>query len=138
MVSQKNVLFVLVCFATAHLVATLFYWYWTYRWSDIPRHFLGGFWVAMAFFCFLYPKIRFTQHPVLGTILFAVSFVVFVGVLWEFYEFLFDFFIAKKIVAGQHFFGAAMRIDIIKDLFFDLFGGSVFTMFFLRKHTKQF
>ena len=104
----------------------------------MPMHFLGGFWVAMAFFCFLYPKIRFTQHPVLGTILFAVSFVVFVGVLWEFYEFLFDFFIAKKIVAGQNFFGAAMRIDMIKDLFFDLFGGSVFTMLFLRKHTKQF
>ena len=137
MISQKNVLFVLVCIAALHFVATFFYWYWTYRWIDMPMHFLGGFWVAMAFFYFLYPKIHFTEYSVLSTVLLALSFVVFVGVLWEFYEFLYDFFVTKRIFTDQNLFGAAMRIDMIKDLFFDLFGGSVFTMFFLRKNVKE-
>lgn len=137
MVSQKNLFFVLVCIATLHFVATLFYWYWTYRWIDMPMHFLGGFWVAMAFFYFFYPKIRFTEYPVLNTAALALSFVVFVGVLWEFYEFLYDFFVTKRIFMDQNLFGAAMRIDMIKDLFLDFLGGSVSTFLFLRKDTSR-
>jgi uncharacterized membrane protein YjdF len=56
------------------------------------------------------------------------------GILWEFHEFLFDYFIAKK---GRYLFTQLGVVDTMSDLFFDLIGGLTAGLIFLRKRNKD-
>ncbi len=122
MVSSKFVLILLILILVIHILATVFYWYWTIDWLDIVMHFLGGFWLAAVFLRFLVPKLRISDHKSLIILILMVSFAVFVGVLWEFYEFLFDVF---GSINGHLKFTQQGVADTMSDLFFDLLGGSV-------------
>lgn len=85
-------------------------------------HFLGGLWLGMIFLYFVSPSLEIKDHKFLIEMLLVVGFAVFVGVLWEFFEFLFDVF----VVRGGHLPPAQQGLaDTMKDLFFDLFGGFV-------------
>jgi len=120
MVSPKFILGLLIFILVFHIIASINSWYWTYAWLDMPMHFLGGFWVAMVFFNFINPKLQITDYKLLITLILVLGFVILIGVLWEFFEFLCDVFISSKgylEVAQQ---GIA---DTISDLFFDLLGG---------------
>ena len=68
------------------------------------------------------PKLEITSHKLLIEMILIVSFAVFIGVLWEFFEFLFDVFLSSK-----GYFAAAQQGtgDTMSDLFFDLLGGFV-------------
>ena len=68
-------------------LALVFSLYYTWFWFDIPMHFLGGLWVALALgwlFYFSGYISKLTQRPfvliVLGTVI--------VGGLWEVFEFV--------------------------------------------------
>gem|GEM_PF-1613175 len=64
-----------------------------------------------------------------------LGFVALIGVLWEFYEFLHDFYLLTggKISVFQNSFA-----DTIKDLFFDLVGGTTaFAIFYKRSKTTN-
>ena len=105
-------------------------------------HFLGGFWVALVglVFIFDFKKPIFKEREILGfnlsggissalsALLIIVSFTVLIGALWEFYEFLWDIFISVKtpavIMGGDN-------VDTLKDLFFDLLGGSTCVLIYL-------
>lgn len=94
-----------------------------FRNLDVPLHIAGGFWSALFIF-WIFKK---RKDPYLLTVsweislLLVVSFSVFVGMLWEFYEFLYDVFISStRSYAYLLQLGTA---DTIKDLFFDLVGG---------------
>ncbi len=95
-------------------------------------HFLGGFWVAMVYL-WIFPKIEisnfnFNKLPEWFTdLLFALCFVVFIGVLWEFYEYGFDF-----LKGGTGMFQGTSA-DTMGDLFFDLVGGTTAFAIFYRK-----
>lgn len=95
-------------------------------------HFLGGFWTAMAFiylisaYQFPISKEAFNQN-FLSFLIVILSFVALIGIFWEFYEFLNDFFLSSKAYAQIMQQGAA---DTIADLFFDLLGGTVFIVIF--------
>ena len=99
-------------------------------------HFLGGLWLVMIFFWLIEPRLQITNHKLLITIVFAVSFSVFVGVLWEFFEFLYDIFISAK---GYTLFQVAQQgvSDTMSDLFFDLLGGLVFAVAFVKRNFKS-
>ncbi|OGM89383.1 hypothetical protein A3J77_01170 [Candidatus Wolfebacteria bacterium RBG_13_41_7] len=135
MFSLKSITISLIFILLAHIIATFNYWYWTYTWFDIPMHFLGGFWVAMVYF-WINAKVEilnseFSKLPKwLVNLLFILSFIALIGVLWEFYEFIFDFFNGKT---GM-FQGSSA--DTMGDLFFDLVGGTTAFAIFYRKLGK--
>jgi len=101
MFSSKFVIGLLIFIIFVHIIATVNYWYWTIWWFDIPMHFLGGFWVAIVFI-WLNSKFDILKfNPINGivrtitTFITVLSFAAFIGVLWEFAEFLFDVFISS-------------------------------------------
>ncbi len=128
MISSKYILGLLILILVVHIFASIYYWYWTYPWLDMPMHFLGGFWLAMVYF-WLRQKIKNnTDSPresVLLIIIGCLGFIALIGVLWEFFEFLSDVFIAAKgyIEVSQRGVG-----DTMGDLFFDLLGGLMFIL----------
>lgn len=101
-------------------------WYWDYWWFDIPLHLAGGVWLAGLFYYLFVQKkaaLHYTDNFAV-TLVLALGFVALVGVLWEFYEYLYDVF-----AAGRHglFNVQAGLSDTLKDLINDLIGGTLFT-----------
>jgi hypothetical protein len=130
MVSSKSVLIFLIFILLIHTFGSIYGWYWTYRWLDIPMHFLGGFWLAMV--CvYLNRRLNVNTPQFIATAISILGFVALIGVLWEFWEFICDFLILHKQVLQP---GAA---DTIKDLFFDLVGGTAFILIFKRIFIRQ-
>jgi accessory gene regulator protein AgrB len=98
-------LFILDIFASEQAL------YWTYRWFDIPMHFMGGALVSWVWFVILswHKKnldINWFQ-AIAGTIL--------IGVLWEIVEFY----------TKSSPFMSEYSVDNIKDLLMDTAGGLV-------------
>jgi len=122
MISPKFILGLLVFIIFIHALATINNWYWTYNWIDMPMHFLGGFWLGVIFLYFIMPKLEITDHKLLITMILVVSFAVLIGVLWEFFEFLSDIFLAGKGIFEISQQGTG---DTMSDLFFDLLGGFI-------------
>jgi len=119
-ISLKFIVGLFIFILCVHTLAVINNWYWTVRWIDIPLHFLGGLWLGIIFLHFIMPKLEITSHKLLISMILVVGFSVLVGVFWEFFEFLFDVFIAR----GGHFPPAQQGLaDTMKDLFFDLSGG---------------
>jgi len=121
-ISSKLVWWVLAAIFVFHVFASWYSWYWIYSWIDIPMHFIGGVWVGM-FFIWIFQGEKSNYFSPLPNILhlFVLSgFVILIGVFWEFFEFSFDFFIAKKGLAD---FAQQGTADTLGDLAMDLFGG---------------
>ncbi len=134
MLNLKFIISLLIFILAIHVIATVNYWYWTVSWFDIPMHFLGGFWVATAFIT-LNSKFGVKLPNYLITLIAILSFVAFIGVLWEFAEFLFDVFISSggyaKIVQQD-------VADTLGDLLLDLLGGlTVATIFLIGKRKEN-
>ena len=132
MVSSKSVLIFLITVLLLHFAATFNYWYWTYLWLDIPMHFLGGFWTAMAFIYLIsnyqFPiSGEFLKRNLLSYFVIILSFVALIGIFQEFYEFLNDILFSSKGYSQIFQQGAA---DTMGDLFFDLLGGTFFAVIF--------
>ena len=105
-----------------------FYWLGLFRgwpmsiwWFDDVLHFLGGFWIA-GLFVYLVNRSGLTiiNDKFWLKLLLGLGFVALVGVLWEFHEFIADWFAQKPIMQNE---GPA---DTITDLFLDLLGGFFF------------
>lgn len=132
---RRDSFFIIVIF---HVLATINHWYWRVPWIDIPAHLVGGFWISMVFFHFISPHLKISPgqnsfNRFLIIILLAISFVALFGVLWEFYEFVYDFFVSKNVYFGSRALFIEKRIDVIKDLFFDLIGGLVLALLTTKK-----
>jgi hypothetical protein len=106
-------MFVIVVLNTT---ATLFYWYSTIWWFDIPMHFLGGFFVSLlaAWVFSTYIPLSLQPKTVKEWILLILIAVFIVGVLWEAYELVVDSFTR----AGEYGY-----LDGTSDMFNDLAGG---------------
>lgn len=110
-----------------HLFLFYFNFYLTFTWLDIPMHFLGGF--AMAFTYFSLVRILQREgylgkmHPFI-LFLFIISLVTLIAVLWEFAEFIADFFLNASVQMGL--------VDTMLDFFMGLVGGA-FGFFFRYK-----
>ena len=126
--SSKTIFGLLIFILFIHALATVNFWYWRFPWFDIPMHFFGGFWVAMAFLYFD-PKIEILKINGLKFLTDAaavLAFVALIGIFWEFFEFISDFLIESKR-SGLFQAGAA---DTLGDLFFDLVGGASLFVFY--------
>ena len=99
-------------------VAKAFGAYLAYPPLDVPTHFLGG--VAIAYF--FRSAIANSQKlvgniPVPIQILFALTCTGTTTILWEFLEFVSDYFFHTNMILGLK--------DTLKDMFFGLLGGLI-------------
>ena len=104
--------------------------YNVWPWFDAPMHILGGFWVATIIIAFSHkiPGLAFinvsaTQNPrpkttFLVTLLIIVSLTMFVGLVWEFYEYGLDNLNPYSVNLNN-------KADIMADLFFDFVGAAI-------------
>ena len=99
---------------------------------DVFMHFLGGVWVAMLFFYLFGNLFRnelyFNNTEIVKIFIIAVSFVAFIGVLWELSEFV------TTVITSIQFQGDLP--DTMKDLFVDIIGGmfgGIIGMLHMRK-----
>ena len=104
---------------TADRVGTMFYWYYTIWWFDIPMHFLGGMWVGLFFLYVLNNKKGFLKHFFV-----ILSCVLLVGILYELFEIY-----AHNYIARDPF----NSLDTVSDLFFDLAGGALAVLYFPKR-----
>ena len=102
-----------------NFLANKFYWYSTIWYFDMIMHFLGGLWIGLIFIYAFPPK----DHS-MSFILRTMLFVLFIGVSWELYEVLVNGVLAKDVFNS---------LDTISDIFFDLAGGFLAVLYFLRK-----
>ena len=85
--SSKTIFSLLIFILFIHALATVNFWYWRFPWFDIPMHFFGGFWVAMAFLYFD-PKIEILKINGLKFLTDAAAVLAFVALIGIFGNFL--------------------------------------------------
>ncbi len=105
----------------AHICATIFGWYETYWWFDIPMHFLGGVAAAISaqFLLDDYADRKLFQSfskPL--NILILIAFATLAAVAWECMEFALDIY-----THGPNF--QHDLVDTMKDLCMGLIGGGL-------------
>jgi len=111
-----------------NVVASLFYWYYTIWWFDMPMHFWGGTFILFGTVYLFYIFYRGTQNSILVisinkivSILF-ISFLVYL--LWEVFEYMVNEYTQSLIISP---------LDSVSDIFFDLSGG-IFALIYLVKN----
>lgn len=113
--------------AVGNFFSIYFGWYSDPRfdWIDIPLHFLGGVFVVL-FFWWLggkYQRFNLFHNDFLKNLIVYLSLAALVGVLWEFFEFSFDYFFVNSARFNYLNLAQVSKADTMADLFFDLVGG---------------
>lgn len=106
---------------------SLYYgWYLDYSWFDTVQHFCGGF--LMAMFMYGYLKDRLIKREWVKNTLIIVGTTVFIGVLWEFSEFIANQTLIEptKKYFGINAYFMGDLIDTVGDLLLDTLGALVF------------
>ena len=100
-----------------------FYWYSSVWWLDMPMHFLGGIWAALAIFWIFSPKSLNTKH-----ILAVMLGVLCIGLAWEIFEIVVNDAILKNPFNS---------LDTLSDIFFDLAGALLGIFYLLGKIRRE-
>ena len=102
----------IVVLALLNLLGTIFHWYETLWWFDMPMHFLGG--VCVMYLCVVsaWPLLR-KGMPVAPYIRRCVLAGIALGLLWELFE-----YILYRYSGGPVF----IPLDSLSDVFFDCAG----------------
>lgn len=127
MISLRTVLFVLFLIIFVETLATIGNWYWIVPWLDIPMHFAGGIGITLLFFCL--DQKYFKINGKIVRYLSAISFTVFIGVLWEFWEYIYSV-LSPSSIFSVFKFPANLYRDTLGDLFFDLLGALFFCVLY--------
>lgn len=111
--------------AVFHFLSVKYYWYWTYRWIDIPVHIVGGFWVSLTA---LWVALKVGHidsiygYKKRALVLMLIS-VLIVAILWEVFELMFKITYLNDIGYWS---------DSLGDGFNGLIGGSVAFLYFTK------
>ena len=119
----KHLVFLMFFIFIVNLSAQQFHWYFSVWYFDMFMHFLGGFWVGLVFLWF-FSRESTSLEPFLQLIFKVIFAVLMVGILWEIFEISID-----KIIIQNPF----NALDTFSDIFFDLTGGLVAVLYFLKK-----
>ncbi|MBP6060584.1 MAG: hypothetical protein KA515_01090 [Candidatus Pacebacteria bacterium] len=109
-----------------NFLANKFYWYYAIWYFDVLMHFSGGFWLGLVFGWFMLKigKVFVLNFDLIWRV---ALWVLFIGILWELFEFYFINHVAQNPFD---------LIDTLSDLFFDLFGGTCATIYLWKKQLK--
>ncbi|MBI2591529.1 MAG: hypothetical protein HYW34_02540 [Candidatus Brennerbacteria bacterium] len=125
--TETAVIFLAFVIALTHILAMYFGWYFDTRfdWIDIPLHFMGGIFAAMFSWWFGHRFTRFNifHDDFFKNILILISVAATIGVLWEFFEFSFDYFVVSQARFNWLNLAQPSKADTMADLFFDILGG---------------
>jgi hypothetical protein len=123
---MKKAFIYLIGVFVANLFSLYYGWYLDFWWIDIVFHFLGGFFMAM--FLADYLKDHFLPNKFISNTLIVVGATIFIGVVWEFSEYL-----ANQILVEPFYdwFGITAYfmgdlVDTIVDLLMDILGALAF------------
>lgn len=112
----------------------IYEWHFYYWWVDMILHFAGGFWVlVLARYVANHYNIEMSgAHRDVARFLVFISFVAFVGILWEFFEFILD----RYITFTGFTYLARVFEDTLLDLVLDILGGTIaFLLYFKNGKT---
>ncbi len=115
-----------------HTLVTIFGYYESYWWLDIPMHFLGGIAIAASAYFLLQHFQELNQYSNSSKILqflIIVSIVALSAVAWEVMEFSLDFYYLTEMQPTVQ--------DTMKDLSIGLIGGSLTALFFSKPNLKK-
>jgi hypothetical protein len=132
----RRTLYISLAFAVIvfflHTLAMRYYLYWRIWWYDIPVHFFGGVMLGALVLWFLQSlQERGWMMTHYTTLISTLSFVLFGGMMWEFYEYSMGF---TFNTLGSY------PLDVVKDLLVDILGGLVvywflgFSIVHVKKH----
>lgn len=114
-------------------IPSIYYgWYLNWDWVDIVLHFAGGFFVAM--FMADYLKDRLIPGQGIKNALVVVGATIFIGVVWEFAEYLANQTLmepAKKYLGVNAYFMGDIQ-DTIMDLLMDILGALTLVISFRK------
>lgn len=106
---------------------SLYYgWYLKWWWLDIALHFSGGFFTAM--FMAHYLKNHLLPEEKIKNALIVIGATVFVGVIWEFAEYIANQTLTEpiyKYLGIKAYFMGDLK-DTVMDLLLDILGGLTF------------
>ena len=111
-------------------------WYLYYSWFDIALHFLGGFFMAM--FMAGYLKEYLDRGSALKNILIIAGAAMFIGVVWEFAEYIANQVLVEpvyKYFRIRAYFMGNLE-DTVTDLSMDALGAITFSMLHLFRRGK--
>jgi len=99
--------------ATAHFLATKYFWYWTFDSTDLIMHGFTGYWAFLTLI--LFSIIWFKKIKLETVLLSAIALTVLIGIFWEIFEYTFH------LVE----FSSKYPMDTLTDLIMDTIGGSL-------------
>lgn len=124
---MKKPIYFLILIFMVNLVSLYRQWYLTYSWSDQILHFSGGFFMAMLLSAYL--KDHLLDNSKLKNTLIILGVVSFIGVTWEFAEYLASQMLIEPIYNNfgikTYFIGDLG--DTINDLLMDILGAGLFS-----------
>jgi hypothetical protein len=124
-----TIIVLVVAIAVINAVAVQYSWYFYHWWLDMPMHFLGGLWVALATLWIVYHSGRISvsdeYRDADRALMIALIATGVVGILWEIFEFSVD---TVLVVAPTYDVA-----DTLSDLAFDMAGALIASTFFIGK-----
>lgn len=133
---MKTAFFSLMGIFAINAVGLYYGWYLDFFWFDMALHFLGGFFIAMMLASYL--REHLFDHAGLKDTLIILGAVAFIGVVWEFSE-----YIASQTLTepAYRYFGIRAYFmgdldDTMNDLAMDIIGGTMFALLHLFRSGK--
>ena len=129
-----KVLFVLIwALALIHMTAEYYHLYWTFRWFDIPTHFLGGVWVGIFAVWYFSGYVNKTHVSNNRTVYVALLGGLFVGVVWELYEYGIWMWTGEGLPLN---YAGDTALDLIMDFIGSFAGFLLLKQFIFEKQKK--
>lgn len=122
---RKAFILLLILFLS-NLPSLYYGWYLDMPWVDVVQHFIGGFLVAMFMTAYLGENI--SGRSFLKNMLIVVGATTFVGVIWEFSEFIANQTLIEPFYRWfeiRAYFMGDLK-DTMSDLLMDILGSSSF------------
>ena len=134
---MKRSLIFLVSIFVVNLVGLYYQWYLVYPWFDQTLHFLGGSFIAMLMANYL--SEYFVNKNTLKNLLIIVGVTVFIGVAWEFAEYIANQTLIEPVYIyfKVHAYFMGDLDDTVSDLLMDILGATTLSLLHLRRSRKS-
>ena len=125
---MKKSFILLIILFLINLPSLYYSWYIQFSWVDTVQHFLGGFLVAM--FMSYYLKDHLLERAFLKNMLIVIGVTTFVGVAWEFSEYIANLAISPILYDhyGVRTYFMGDLDDTMNDLLMDILGAGLFAL----------
>ena len=126
--NTKQAFIALVTIFFINALGLYYGWYRNFFWFDMTLHFLGGFFMAMLLSIYL--KDYFIGSSKIKNTLIVLGVVSFMGIAWEFTEYLANTILSPLIydqLAIKTYFMGDLD-DTINDLLMDILGAGLFSL----------